>query len=264
MQELEPIPEGWNALRGQSRAIAALVAVFGTIALYWTYHGIRAVTEGRFLYCTFYLCAAAAFASVSALSLLVVLQRHRTDIRAGSLTQGPTGALTIGTSTSFRSGYMAIVVFGASSCGVFAYGVPSHALSFPMTKGQGLVFPFVVGAIGLFLLVLGALFANRRLQFPRIICTPKQIGVVSFKNSAIASWDDIASIEAVAGQKNADLSITSTGAAEPLRVNADLLAVGAVPLYSILRHYLRHPEERGELGDGRARDRFTGASAIAE
>jgi len=81
----------------------------------------------------------------------------------------------------------------------------------------------------------------------------------------IARWADIVDIDDTAGRQKRNPIVFVLKDAKPILVsNADRYEPNFGPLYWMVRHYWKHPEDRAELTDGRALERLRADQFEAE
>ena len=80
------------------------------------------------------------------------------------------------------------------------------------------------------------------------------------------SWDEIENISGVAiGTRGFRPVVFESGGAEPSVIGSAALYVpGGVALFWMIRHYWRHPGERGDLSNGVAIERLKSRRFVAE
>ncbi|WP_156112166.1 hypothetical protein [Prescottella defluvii] len=255
-----------------------------SMALLWAWQTVTAVADSRFGYLWFYLPAFLGVALMCVPGIEVISARMRTRASRASIARDSGGTIVSGNRLSTWT-LPGSLLAGAVACVVFSIGMFTGAYTFPMTSGQQLFFPCVVGAMGLWFVIYGALLATGQLQHPCIVCTPEELRVRRGIETQSVAWDRIESLEAISlleYQRNSAIRISLRTGDSPsvdkhyrgpfasvlkspptITIKADQFDVGAVPLYWFLRYYLEHPEDRQELADGRAVDRLLGGALTA-
>jgi hypothetical protein len=88
--------------------------------------------------------------------------------------------------------------------------------------------------------------------------TPDGIENANIFQTRQGSWDDVTDVSDETANKNArqPISILMKDAKPILIQNASGYAPSGAALYWMVRHYWKHPEDRGELTDGHALERL--------
>ncbi|MBD0861053.1 hypothetical protein IA539_07470 [Gordonia sp. zg691] len=264
--------EGWEGLRRKTPLIGIATLFLLFFGLFWGFHGIVALVDTRYLAAAFYLPAGSGCLILAVSTLAIVVWRRRSGLPTRIDPIGP-GGVSIMLPVTYRAGYLAVFVLTLVSSAVFAFGVWTDRLTFPMTGGQFALFPYVAAALALY--AAGALLfrVSGRLRFPEILCTPTTLAVQTSRVRDEIAWDDIVSVEpTVSGNSMAILVEPRDGAKvavevfyrgplapspeDPIVCNVDLFPVGPEALLDFLRYYLDRPESRAELDNGRAVERL--------
>ncbi|MDY6810884.1 MAG: hypothetical protein SW127_18035 [Actinomycetota bacterium] len=155
----------------------------------------------------------------------------------------------------------------AAVCGMilsgtlFAVLAPLHRVDLELTDGQRLFFS--VGAAFVAALCVPALIRSLRHGGPRITLDSNHLDLYNGKHWTSFRWDDIDAILDYVphGKSNTGCPITIVavdGRAFTLET-PDSYTHGGITLFWMLRHYWLTPEDRDELADGRAAERFLSA-----
>ncbi|SDU43656.1 hypothetical protein SAMN04488548_1341163 [Gordonia westfalica] len=270
MTDDQTVPE-WDRLRVQARWTYVALILFGSLGLFWLWHLVRSLADGRYLDAAFYACASAACASVLWASGLVLRNRVRYTAVPGTADSVP-GGIRFVTSRRLRVAYRGALTLIALSSGLFAVGMWLGQSNFPMSPGQALIFPWVAVAIAGYSAGALAWFAVGFLRFPCVDVSPAGLDITGFRSKQTVRWDDVADIVPLADGKNPEIDIVLKDRARAgvdifyrgpfapaymqaqrsVRITADLFAVGAVPLLDFIDYYAFSPDDRAELADGRA------------
>ncbi|WP_147283436.1 hypothetical protein [Rhodococcus sp. AG1013] len=260
------------------------LAIAAFFALLWAWQTVAAAVESRFGYLWFYLPAFVGLMLMCVPGIEVISARMRTGVSRESIAFDSGETIVSGNRLSAWTLPSALFA-GAVACLAFSIGMFTHAYTFPMTAGQELYFPCIVGAMGLWFLVYVALLTTGQLKYPRIVCTPEVVSVSRGSETQSVEWKRIENLEAISlreYQRNSAIRISVGKGDRPtavkhyrgpfasvlkspptITIKADQFDVGAVPLYWFLRYYLEHPEGRPELADGRAVDRLLSGALMA-
>ncbi len=103
MTDDQTVPE-WDRLRVQARWTYVALILFGSLGLFWLWHLVRSLADGRYLDAAFYACASAACASVLWASGLVLRNRVRYTAVPGTADSVP-GGIRFVTSRRLRVAY---------------------------------------------------------------------------------------------------------------------------------------------------------------
>ncbi|MCZ0914596.1 hypothetical protein O0V02_19575, partial [Gordonia amicalis] len=241
------------------------------IGCLWLFHGGVAIAESRWLYVAFYVPGASgALLLAGWAGVLIARRRGGLPLRIDSVGRG---GVTIAMPVAQRVGYVVMLASTVVACAVFAYGLWTGHLNFPMTARQQGGFPYTACAIGAYAAGLLVFSAIGWLRFPKIICTPTTLIVQSSKVRDEIAWTDVEAIRpSASGNSMAILVEPRDGAKvevevfyrgpfspspeDPIVCNVDLFPTGPEAMLDFLRYYLDHPEAREELGDGRAVERL--------
>ena len=123
----------------------------------------------------------------------------------------------------------------------------------------GVVFRSLMAAL-LGLSLLGLIGLVRSRESGRLRLTPAGIEHATLLGSRSATWDQITDIADVAANRAHNPIVLTIPDAKPIVVsNADRYGDAGPAVYWMVRHYWKHPEDRGELTDGRALARLVAA-----
>ncbi|MDV7174061.1 hypothetical protein R4144_11870 [Gordonia amicalis] len=262
----------WDRLFRLTRFAGLSAAAFGVFSLFWGYHGVAAIADSRPLYAMFYLPAALACSLEATRVVTIAIRRTRSGAPPKVTAHRP-GGTAIRMSPEFRVGYIVFLALTLVSATVFAVGFWTDQLTFPMSDGQLIVFPYVAAGLAVFAAAALVYFACGWLRFSEIFCTPDKLVMKSFKVRDEIAWSDIEAIEPTASGNSMAILVEPVDGAkvtvevfyrgpfapspeDPIVCVVDLFPTGPEALLDFLRYYLDHPEAREELGDGRAVERL--------
>lgn len=248
-----------------------LVSAFpGAMVILWTVHGVRAIVASRYLYVAFYFSL--SIAGVLLCCWLVSVSRFRSPNRrmteVGVVLSRD--SVVFRTSTKLRVGVAVASALATVASLVFAIGMWTNALSFPMLPGQRIAFPFLATAFAAMTIVIMLQYLIGRQRFPEIRCSPLQLQVDGKRSSQALSWDHIETIEPVVRGSDwkIEVSVAEGHRAEVVRYGISLLtpstrelqrvieagvdgfAVGPYRILRFLRFYAENPAARQELAGG--------------
>ena len=282
--EYRQVPAAWTQSRDKRWLGGLAVVFFGFFAILWGYQAVVATVEGRYVYGLFYFPAAVAATAMimNAPDMIRARMRSVPPARAVHFNEG---GVAFTRSRWARWTLMTYLVAACWACLAFSIGMFTRAYEFPMTAGQGRVFPYLVGAMGAYLVAYLSCVLAGQIRRPRVICTPVEVIVRSTTESQSVEWDRIDKLEPFSmsgGPRHSMISMVTADGSQPksdrhyrgpfasalkspatITIKADQFDVGAVPLYWFLRYYLEHPEDRPELADGRAVDRLLRGALVS-
>ena len=229
----------------------------------WTWVGVAVFVAGT-VYCV--VQAATSVAHGSALGALI----------AGGLAVTCAGAMAAlavtftvsavryresgGSATTLRVHPAIAVLYGIALAGAVPasslYLIFSDRESVRMLFGGGMVVRFLMAAL-LALSLLGLIGLVRSREPGRLRLTATGVEHATFLGTRSARWDQITDIADTAGNRAVHPIVLAVRDAKPIVVsNADRYGDGGPAVYWMVRHYWRHPQNRGELADGRALQRL--------
>lgn len=260
----------WAAHRGKMVWAQVGNLMFAGLAVLWTIQFGIAVAEGRYLYASFYLPAAVAAwsACFAVITMGLLFFRDEPHRRSGASTNSGT---VIGYSSAFAVCISGFYLGVAVAAPVFAVGLWSERLSFPMTDGQSALFP--IGALfgGIVFLLVIVWFATGCARWPYVRADSRRVTIGSYRYRQSIEWSEVAQILPIMRGSQPCVMITFLKGSDPtyeaylpiavgkgdkrrqpMVVRADTMASGAQPLLRFLRYYHAQPDKRTELDDGRA------------
>jgi hypothetical protein len=218
---------------------------------YLIVQGILAAARGSYLtavlwFGTFALPVFMAFALLLA---AVGKTRPRTTVDATGFTVWP--------DKRFSILYFTALAVMAPSGTLFAILLPRGMIDIPMSRGMQIFSPgFVVAAV--VLAVIGLLAGVRRGGVGHLRFTPAMVEIADVLKTRVLEWDDIIDVKDHSETKKAGRSVVLClrDGSEKVIGGLNLYVPTGVPLYWMVRHYWKHPEDRMELVDTRAAERF--------
>ncbi|PEG39437.1 hypothetical protein CRI77_16165 [Mycolicibacterium duvalii] len=164
---------------------------------------------------------------------------------------------------TFRADTVATVLLGFSFAGAaMTFGLllvyrGRDGAPLPFSTADRLNQPAVLSTLlVLSLLCVAAILVHGR---GRLRLTPMEIENIEVLAVRTASWDDVTDVTDTAPQFRGGkaISIHIRDVRKPFAIgNASGYATNGAALYWMIRHYWLHPENRGELADGRALERL--------
>jgi len=246
-----PEPANWSKA-GARLVVAGIVVLAGLV--YFLVRGILAGLRGNLL--TTVLVLGIVTFPVLMMAALALAATGKTQLR----TSGDATGFTVFPDKRFSMLYFTGMAVLAPSAILFAVFVPQGAIDIPMSRGMQVFSPvlFVTAAV----IAIGALILGvRREGVGYLRFTPSAIEIADVLKTREVEWDDIVDVRDHSDTKDGN----KTGRSVVLCLrNGGEAVIGAlnmyvptgVPLYWMVRHYWRHPEDRAELRDSRALDRL--------
>ncbi len=164
--------------------------------------------------------------------------------------------------TVFPDRWLSILMFGALAmlipAGIlFVIYVPRGAVDLSMSRGMQIFSP-VLMAGAVVTAVVGLLVAWRRGGMGYLKLAPSGLEIANVAFTTFVAWEDVIDVKDHAETKKTRKAVVlcRRDGKEEVIEGMDLYVARGVPLYWMVRHYWRHPEERRELIDGRALQRL--------
>jgi len=245
---LLPKPEHW---RDRSLMLAFAILLFGASAVAAAVMTLDRVQRGE------YLTAAITFGgSVFAVCATLAVVRGRFMTLPLRSRPDPLGTVLL-------PDLVALWLVGMLSAAAIPSGllfvifVPRGVVDLPMSPGQRIFSPILIGLLVVF--AAGGLIAMTiRRGGGHLRLTPDGFENVELHGSRKGTWNDVTDIVDQASDKSVRhpiVFVMSNG--KPIVIkNASGYAPSGAALYWMVRHYWLHPENRDELIDGRALDRL--------
>jgi hypothetical protein len=246
-----PLPRGWESKRTPLEPFG--VVVFMSMALFWFYHGVRAVIDLDPWRVSFYSTAATISAVLFAATIVEIRSRV-TPTRTIRFRQAK-GSTTILLSRYHDANMLILHILLAVCTTVFVSGVVTNRLDIPLTSDQRVSFPIMLAvcAVGC-VYMLAVRLPNCR--YGALHLTPSTVTYTMGTHRVMFDWNDIASLTAQAPAfKNKWIQlvvVTFNNGRAPARLDPRRFSIGDDATFWILHHYAAHPESRDELADERA------------
>lgn len=155
--------------------------------------------------------------------------------------------------------YSGLAVMAPSGV-LLAFFVPRGAIDIPMSRGMQIFSPamFMAAAV---VAIWGLVAGVRRKGVGYLKLTPALVEIADVLKTRTLEWDDVVDIkdhsESKDGKKaGRSVVLCLRDGSEKVIGGLNLYVPTGVPLYWLVRHYWRHPEDRAELVDARAAERF--------
>ncbi|WP_349270033.1 hypothetical protein MPNTM1_00658 [Mycolicibacterium parafortuitum] len=168
-----------------------------------------------------------------------------------------------GSATTLRVNPVIAVLYGVALAGAVLasslYVIFSGRESVRMLFGADEVVRFLMAAL-LGISLLGLIGLVRSREPGRLRLTAAGVEHATFLGTRSAGWNQITDIADSAGNRALNPIVLTVRDAKPIVVsNADRYGDAGPAVYWLVRHYWRHPQDRGELADGRALQRLAAA-----
>lgn len=243
-----PEPIGW---RGGRTFLAAAIVVSLLMAAFFIALGVAALLRGSYL--TAVVTLGAALSLLPIVLALLLAAAGRTELNTTSDATGFTlwpdrrfSILTITGVVLFLPGGVALAVLA-----------PVGAIDIAEINWMRTALP--VGAAFAVISIVTALIAGwRRGEVGHLKLTPAMIENADIVKTRTWEWDDIVDVADHAQSRKARRAVVlrvQDGHEEIITI-ADIYVPTGVPLYWMIRHYWKHPEDRMELVDSRALERL--------
>lgn len=252
MSELNlPDPANW-AKAGKHAVWAGFVVSVGMV--YFVVRGILAGLRGNYL--TTVLILGFITFPVLMTAALLLAAAGKTQTRTSSDASG----FTVRPDKRFSMLYLTgLAAFGPSAL-LLAFFIPRGAIDIPMSRGLQIFSPVLFMAAAVFA-VIGIISWVRRGGVGYLKFSPATIEIADVIKTRAVEWDDIVDIkdhsETKDGKKaGRSVVLCLRDGSEKAIGGLSLYVPTGVPLYWMVRHYWRHPEDRAELMDSRAPKRL--------
>jgi hypothetical protein len=189
------------------------------------------------------------------MAALAVAATGKTKLR----TSGDATGFTVLPDKRFSMLYFTGMAVLAPSAILFAVFVPQGAIDLPMSRGMQ-VSPVLFATAAV--IAIGALILGvRREGVGYLKFTPSAIEIADVLKTREVEWDDIVDVRDHSDTKGGNKAGRSVvlclrDGGESVIGALNMYVPTGVPLYWMVRHYWRHPEDRAELRDSRALDRL--------
>lgn len=246
-----PEPANW-AETGRLPLWARLAAIVAL--LYVVGQGSLAVVRGSYLTAVVWFGTfgpAFLLMSVLAFAAKRMVKTRTTSDRTG-FTVWPDKKLTV----LYFTCLSLIVPFAT----LFAILLPRGLIDISTTRGMQIFFPIWFAMLAV--VAAGGLVAGvRRRGVGYLKFTPAMIEIADVVKTRVLEWDDIVDVKDHSDTKDGKKAGRSVvlclrDGSEKVVGGLNLYVPTGVPLYWMVRHYWKHPEDRMELVDTRAAERF--------
>lgn len=248
------LPEPVNWAKSDKRLVWVSLG-FSVIPCYLIVLGILAATRGNYL-TTVLLFGFSAFGVLLIAAVLLAVAgktRARTSIDSTGFTVRPDRR------------FIAVILTGIAvttpSALLLAILVPRGVIDVPMSRGMQVIYTpamctalFVIGISGLITIW-------RRGGVGHLKFTPAMVEIADARRTRVVEWDDIVDIkdhsetkEGKSGGRSVVLCLRD--GSEKVIGGLNIYVPTGVALYWLVRHYWKHPQDRMELVDNRAAERF--------
>ncbi|MDQ2638198.1 MAG: hypothetical protein M3Y83_15120 [Actinomycetota bacterium] len=222
--------------------------------VYFIVRGTLAAVRGNYL--TTILVFGMSSFPVLLMVALTLAAAGKTRMRTTSDATG----LTVWPDKRFSALTLTGVTLLAPTSALFAYLMPRGVIDIPMSRGMQIFYPPMFMAASV-IAVGGLVAVVRHGGLGHLKFTPAMIDIVDARRTRTLEWDDIVDVtdhseskEGKSAGRSAVLCLRD--GSERVIGNLSLYVPTGVPLYWLVRHYWRHPEDRLELVDGRAAERL--------
>lgn len=251
-----PHPPNWS--RSVVRPVlgilfASAIAVFSlaqSVVAFSRGNFVATVVAGGFALTTLSFLCGLAVLKLRSKRLIGTVDEHGTSFRPDPLLPWLLGCSFVGGAIS--SG---LVLLLGGACEIeLPFASPGRA-----SENIYMSALFVICLIGVYALIVRGRFYLR--------LTSTGLESADILHTRSASWDDITAIADTAVQKHRyhPISFFVKDTQRPIEVNnASGYATNGAALYWMVRHYWLHPENRGELADGRALERLRTEDFVPE
>lgn len=244
---LEPL--GWKRGRRQFVGLCAVVLVFTAAAFY---AGIAAALNGQwgeaFSWITMSVMPAMMF------SALIAVQLGHTTLRMGHDSSGTTFR------PDRRFGVLVLVGCAIGCFGIALFAVLLLSGQVDTAMGRRTRISLIVGAaFALSAVGSAAVKAWRRGGIGYVKLTQQGVDVADMVRTKSCGWDELDTVSdhsEVTKRTRRAVVLSPRSGNEVVIEGADFYVPTGAPLYWMIRHYWRHPEDRMELVDARAGERL--------
>lgn len=248
------LPEPANWARADKRVLWAGIAFYG-LMVFFIVEGILAAIRGSYL--TALLVLGFVTCPLLVLVLLLMTAAGKTRTRTTSDATG----FTVRPDKRYGVLYFTGLTAMAPSSLLLAYLVPRGVIDLPMSRGMQVIYaPGMLMAAGV-ITIGGLIVGVQRREAGHLKFTPAMIDIADVLRTRTLEWNDIVDVKDHSESKdgkNAGRSVVlclRDGSERVIGALGMYVPTG-VPLYWMVRHYWRHPEDRMEFVDGRAAERL--------
>lgn len=243
-----PEPSGWRG--GRTFLVVAVVLSFA-VAVAFAYLGVAAATRGNYL--TTAVTFGWAIFLLIFLAAISLVGLGRTTLQTTSDATG----FTVWPDRRFSILMLAGVVVFIPSGLIFTVFAPFGAIEIANTRILQAILPVAAG-FAVCMGITGLIAAWRRGGVGHVKLTPAMIENADILTTRVFEWDDVVDVADHAESRKARRAVVlrmRDGREEIISV-ADIYVPRGVALYWLVRHYWKHPDDRMELVDTRATERF--------
>lgn len=243
-----PEPSGW---RGARTFLVVTVVLSVGVAVAFTYLGAAAATRGNYL--TTIVMFGFAIVLLLSMSAISLAGLGRTTLNTTSDATG----FAVWPDRKFSILTLAAIVVFIPSGLIFTVFAPFGAIETANTRMLQTILPVAAG-FAVFTGISGLISAWRRGGIGHVKLTPAMIENADILTTRVFEWDDVVDVADHAESRKARRAVVlrlRDGREEIISI-ADIYVPRGVALYWLVRHYWKHPEDRMELVDGRAAERF--------
>ena len=243
-----PDPPDWRRSRGVGYVLVLLSVV---VAGVYCVLGAVAAFHGRYL-TTVVSVGWAVFLLLLALGAALVMSGRMTPQIVCDRT-GFTLRPDLRFSKLILAGLLAII----PSTLLFVVFAPMGAIDFATTRALQVFWP-IFAALALVTVITGLIRTWRRGDVGHVTLTPAMVENADVMSTKLFEWDDIVEVSGRAESMRAHRAVVLhlRNGDEAVIGNASVYVPGGAVLYWMVRHYWKHPEDRDELVDERALQRF--------
>lgn len=243
-----PDPPDWRRSKGVGYVLMLLAVVVA--GLYYAL-GVSAATHGRIP------TAIVSFGWGALLLLLVLAVALVTLGRATPQIRCDATGFTLMPNRRFSLLILAGSIATIPSTLIFIVFAPMGAIDFATTRALQVFWPIFV-ALALVTVITGLIRTWRRGDVGHVTLTPAMVENADVMSTKLFEWDDVVEVSGRAKSMRAHRAVVLhlRNGDEAVIGNANVYVPGGAVLYWMVRHYWKHPEDRDELVDERALQRF--------
>ncbi|GAB09657.1 hypothetical protein GOARA_045_00110 [Gordonia araii NBRC 100433] len=262
--------QGWEGIRAKEKQLVWVYVFFGVIAVAALVVGVDAAVHTRYLAAACFVAAAGAAVALLAMTSIVLVFRRRTSPR---LERDTSGSFLVDSGRSHVGAWAFFYLLSAIAAGLAAVGIATGRIDYDSASAMSRVVAWSTPVLAVLATTTVVYYFLGFIRFPRVEATAKTLSIGGYRARETAAWTDIAAIDAMLHKNNAgialrlvddaraDVDVFFPGPFAPtpdrsMTVPLDVYATGTLPLLTLLRFYLDHPEARSELEDGSAHRRL--------
>jgi hypothetical protein len=247
------LPEPANWAKTGKLPLWVSIGVFAGLT-YFVVRGILAALHGNYL--TTVLVFGIVTFPVLFIAALMLAAAGKTQARTTSDATG----FTVWPDKRFSALALTGFAVATPAAILFAFFVPRGVIDIPMSRGMQIFSPALFMAAGV-VGISGLVTVVRRGGVGYLKFTPAMVEIADALKTRTVEWDDIVDVkdhsESKDGKKTGrSVVLCLRDGSEKVIGGLNLYVPTGVPLYWMTRHSWRHPEDRMELVDSRAAERF--------